>query len=312
LESLQRITYPNYQMIVVDNGSTDDSIEMIKEWAQGKVRVESKFFTGFGPKPVTIVEYTRPEAEAGGFDVVESQLEVLPSAQCLLLIRNDKNLGFSGGNNVAIRYALLRNYQYIALLNNDTVVTPTYLTQLIDTLEKNPDCIAVSPKILIYEEPTKIYWAGGRIESWTGRSYYIGHGHMDNSKWSGTVKVDAFSGCCFVAKCSVFRSIGLLDEDMFFGGEEFAYGWASKKHGFFICANLDSIIYHKWGQSWRQEKTTISPFIVYYARKSWLICVRKYGTPLQQLLYTKPPLQIYNLSFEKESLSFMLRIKSYS
>ena len=64
LESLYQIAYPNYDVIVVDNGSEDDSIEKIKEYAEGKIKVESKFFE-YSPenKPIKIVEYTRKEAE---------------------------------------------------------------------------------------------------------------------------------------------------------------------------------------------------------------------------------------------------------
>ena len=44
LESLYQITYPNYDVIVVDNGSEDESIEKIKEYCEGEIKVESKFF----------------------------------------------------------------------------------------------------------------------------------------------------------------------------------------------------------------------------------------------------------------------------
>lgn len=285
LESLQQLTYPDYQIIVVDNGSTDDSVEKIKTWARGEIPVESKFFKyDPGMKPVRWIEYDRATAEAGGIAEKEAQIAELPSNRRMIIIHNNENLGFAGGNNVAIKYALERQFNYIALLNNDTVVEYEWLTQLIDTLETNPKCIAISPKILHYAKPTKIWWAGGRLEQWTGRTYYIGNGEIDNPKWSGVRQVDAFSGCCFVARSSTFKRLGLLDEDMFFGGEEFAYGWDAKKQKLSICVNLDSKIYHKWGSSWRQTpRGEITPFIVYHARKNWLICVWKYGTPLQKL-----------------------------
>jgi GT2 family glycosyltransferase len=67
LESLYQITYSNYDVIVVDNGSEDESIEKTKEYAEGKIRVESKFFEYSSEnKPIKIIEYTREEAEAGG------------------------------------------------------------------------------------------------------------------------------------------------------------------------------------------------------------------------------------------------------
>ena len=66
LESLYQITYPNYDVIVVDNGSEDESIEKIKRYCKGEIKVESKFFDYLPTnKPIKIIEYTREEAEAG-------------------------------------------------------------------------------------------------------------------------------------------------------------------------------------------------------------------------------------------------------
>lgn len=285
LESLQRLTYPNYQIIVVDNGSTDDSVERIKAWARGEIPVESKFFKcDPDTKPVQWIEYDREAAEEGGIAQEEKRITGLPPNRRLVIIRVEKNLGFAGGNNVGIKYALRKKFEYIGLLNNDTVVEPKFLALLIATLEKDPNCVAISPKILHYAEPTKIWWAGGKIQPWTGRSSYIGHGQPDGPQWRSVRRVDAFSGCCFVARSSAFQRLGLLDEDMFFGGEEFAYGCVAKKQKLSICVNLDSRIYHKWGSSWRHEQEgTTSPFVVYYARKSWLVRVRKYGSFCEKL-----------------------------
>lgn len=89
LESLYQITYPNYDVIVVDNGSEDESIEKIKEYAEGKIKVESKFFEYFGEnKPIKIIEYTRGEAETGGGK--EKEIVDLPSNKKLIIndVRN--------------------------------------------------------------------------------------------------------------------------------------------------------------------------------------------------------------------------------
>jgi len=90
------IAYPNYDVIVVDNGSEDDSIEKIKEYCEGKIKVESKFFEYSSEnKPIRIIEYSREEAEAGGGR--EQEIADLPSNKKLILIKNEKNYGFAGG-----------------------------------------------------------------------------------------------------------------------------------------------------------------------------------------------------------------------
>jgi GT2 family glycosyltransferase len=81
---------------VVDNGSEDDSIEKIKEYCEGKIKVESKFFE-YDPsnKPIKIIEYRREEAVAGGGK--ETEIVDLSSNRKLIIIKNEKNYGFAEG-----------------------------------------------------------------------------------------------------------------------------------------------------------------------------------------------------------------------
>jgi len=277
LESLQRITYPNYQVIVVDNGSTDNSVEQIKAWARREIEIRSKFFTGSGSK-ATIVEYTCPEA--GGVHGLEGQLEMLPSAQRLVLIRNKENLGFAAGNNVAIRYALLRHYPYIGLLNNDTIVDPDFLRVLIQTLENNPHWMAVLPKILDKDTPTRIWYAGGKLKLWRANAMRLGIKQNDNSSWTGERETGCVTGCCLIARKSWFENVGLLDEDFFFGIEDWAHSWVAKKCGLLFGVNLDAKIYHKCAGSLEEG----NPIYAYYYNKNRLLILKKHGSLVEQVL----------------------------
>ena len=131
LESLYQITYPNYDIIVVDNGSKDESTAKLEIYCEGEIKVESKFFEYSGEnKPIKIIGYTREEAEAGGGK--ENEVAGLPSNRKLILIKNEKNYGFAEGNNSGMRYALKAlNPEYVLLLNNDTVVDKEFLGVLV-------------------------------------------------------------------------------------------------------------------------------------------------------------------------------------
>ena len=271
LESLRRITYPNYQIIVVDNSSTDGSVEKIKAWTRGEISIESKFFSFLEPKLITLIEYTRTQAERGGDNALEERIEKVASRQKLVLIHSDENLGFAAGNNVAIRYALRRGYPHIGLLNNDTVVEPNYLTLLVSTLGEESQWIACAPKILLKESPTRIWYAGAKIRMYKGGGLHIGLGEQDGPEFKGIKATACFSGCAFIARRILFEKVGLLDEDFFLAHEDVDLSYRAGQQELLFCVNLDSKIYHKAGGAIGQK----SPQAFYFDHKGRMIFIAK-------------------------------------
>ncbi|MGB9902668.1 glycosyltransferase family 2 protein [Methanothrix sp.] len=281
LESLQRITYSNYQIIVVDNGSTDGSVERIKCWASGELEVESDYFT-YDPtsKPVNIIEYNRALAETGGIIVQELSFAVLPSSRRLVIIQTGGNLGFAAGNNVAIRYALKREYELILLLNNDTIVHPLFLTKMVESLQRHPDWMAVSPKILYKKRPNIIWYAGGKLKLLQASAHHIGIGQHDSIFFVGERDTEHVTGCAFLARRDLFHKIGYLDEDFFFGHEDIALSCICKEKGQMLGVNLDAVVMHKAGGSCG----TGDPIYSYFYNKNRLLILKKYASPAEQLL----------------------------
>ncbi len=107
LDSVKELTYPNYQVVVVDNASQSAEKDHIKEY-------------------------------------LKSQLQHQGST---LMLGNEKNLGYAGGNNVGIRYALEHGADYVFILNNDTTVPPDLLEKLVATAESDPKIGIVGPAI---------------------------------------------------------------------------------------------------------------------------------------------------------------------
>jgi len=135
LESIFKLDFPNFRVILCDNNSADGTLEKVQAWAQGTLPADlpAEPLTRLGspplPKPMAYTLYQRTEAEQGG-----TSSDDVP----LVLIQTGANLGYAGGNNVALRYILARReFDYVWLLNVDTVVDPAALRKLIEVSESD-------------------------------------------------------------------------------------------------------------------------------------------------------------------------------
>ena len=125
LESVRRLDYPNYLMIVVDNASRDDSLARIREWAEKR-------------KGYLLVEYPETVARAGGEVVQEQALTAALPASRAVLIRSSVNIALTGGANLAIDYALRRDQpvDYAFMLDNDAKAEEHTLAHLVEVARK--------------------------------------------------------------------------------------------------------------------------------------------------------------------------------
>lgn len=270
LESLYQITYPNYDVILVDNGSEDESIEKIKKYCNGKTPVESNFFK-YDPsnKPIKIIEYTREEAEAGGGK--EKEIADFPSNRKLRIIKNEKNYGFAEGNNIGMRYALKKNTDYVFLLNNDTVVHPTFLSELVKVAEGNPEISIVGPMECYYYEPNKIASLGARLNFWTGGFHRLGANEMDGGQYNKNREVDFVGGAALLIKRTVIKKVGMLYPPYFANWEEADWCWRVKKRGYKVVCNPKAKTWHKVARS----LTFYDPWRVYLILRNNILFMRR-------------------------------------
>lgn len=244
LESLYQITYPNYNVILVDNGSQDGSVEKITQWADGKIPVESKLFKcKWEAKLRKLIEYQRNEALAGGGR--ENEIDDLTSDKGLIIIKNDRNYGYGGGNNVGIEYAFKAlNPEYILLLHFDAVVAPDFLDQLVKVAKEEPKAGILGAKIYCYEEPGRIWFSGGKINYWKGTFYMGREDEVNFSPSENAYEVDYVVGVCMLLSRDVCQTVGLLDEIFFIGIEELDISIRAAKGGFKILFVPKSKVWH--------------------------------------------------------------------
>jgi len=164
-------------------------------------------------------------------------------------IQNDENLGFTGGNNVGIKYALELGYDYIMELNNDTEVEPDFLMRLVKAIDGKKEFGAAQPLILYTAKPDTIWNGGGTYYRKTGLSITRAVNKKIKDK-PNSGETDWITGCCFLIKSEVLKKTGCLKEVFFFGCfEDVDLSLRIQEAGYKLWMESSSVIYHSVGQS---------------------------------------------------------------
>lgn len=173
----------------------------------------------------------------------------------ILYIQNPKNLGFTGGVNVAVKRALGDKSDYVLILNNDIFLKSDFFTNIIKTAD-NADII--SPKIYFapgfefhkdrYKESElgKVIWfAGGKIDWSNIIGTHIGVDEVDSGQFDKQKEIEFATGACVLIKTEVFQKIGLLDEKYFLYLEDMDFSLRAKRAGMKLSYSPKAIAWHK-------------------------------------------------------------------
>jgi GT2 family glycosyltransferase len=275
LESLFRLEYRPFRVIVCDNGSPNESVERIEAWARGESIAETRgpavlraLVTPPVAKPIPYVICDRDVAERGGGAAASPD-----SNPPLVIIRVGANLGFAGGNNVGIRYSLARrDAKYVMLLNNDTVVSPTCVHELVKRAEEDASIGAVGATMLDFDQPELVQAAaGGTIAPWHGMVRASQEGAKRGSTTERS-RLDFISGACLLARLTAIETVGMLDERFFMYGEDQDFSLRLRRAGFSLAYASSAEFWHIGGGT----SVPRSPFNDYHNVLSSLLFVRKH------------------------------------
>lgn len=212
----------------------------------------------------------------------DDSLKALQKVKGIDLVVNYKNLGFSGGMNKGIEYALKHNATHIILLNNDTIIDENLLINMVKA-SKNADII--SPKIYFsagYEfhkeryqkaDLGKVIWyCGGRIDWENILGIHIGVDEVDIGQFEKPKEITFATGCCILIKREVFKRIGLLDEKYFLYLEDMDFCCRANKTGFKILFDPQSILWHKNASAAGGSGSTLQEY--YFTRNRLLFAFK--------------------------------------
>jgi len=229
LESVARVDYSNFRVIVADNGSSDGSVDAIRR--------------------------------------------AYPDVQ---VIENHANLGFAGGNNSAIAFALESGAEFVFLLNNDTVVDPAILSAFVDAAKRMPGGGVFGAKIYYYGDKQKLWYAGGYWDARTLSFNEHGAGELDQGQFDALTETEWVIGCAMFVRAEVFRKVGLLEPNFFLNNEEIDFCSRAKRAGLACVYVPQARLWHKISVSFGGED---SPLKEYFSARNRLLWARRNAEP---------------------------------
>lgn len=280
LESVYQIDYPNYNVIVVDNNSEDESLNKIRKYCDGDINVESTFLDyNLKNKPIKVFEYENLEVSGKKKLQKDENVQRYKNSEfkSLFLIKNTENHGFAEGNNIGIRFALnTLNSDYIFILNNDTVVEKHFLSELVKTAESSDNIGIVGPSVYYYNLNNVISYIGSNINLLTGS---MTHPHLDevDTGLLTVEKMDCICGCSLLIKKIVIEDIGLLDPDFFLYYEDTDWCLRAKNKGYNLFYTPKAKIWHKLSRSFsltaKYYGTRNQPLLIKKNANSWTFTI---------------------------------------
>lgn len=183
----------------------------------------------------------------------------------VITFRNEKNLGFAGGNNAGIR---ISKGKYLLFLNNDTLVRDDSFRFLIEQLESDPLIGGVSPKIKFAFSPGTIQYAGyTSLSPVTLRNRTIGFGEQDRGQYDTPTPTFYLHGAAMMVKREVIERVGLMPEIYFLYYEEVDWCAKMSRLGYECYYEPRSTVWHKESKSTGQA----SPLRTFYMTRNRLL-----------------------------------------
>lgn len=230
LNAVQRQTYPQYEVVLVDNGSSDGSCE---------------FVANHYPK--------------------------------VHVLRVERNLGFAGGTNLGIRNT---HSEYVATLNDDTEVEPTWLEELVTAMDSDASIGMCASKMLFYDQRQVINSAGIAVDR-VGIAWDREGGKPDDSAESKPCEI--FGPCAGAAlyRRAMLDEIGLFDDEYFAYLEDVDLAWRAQACGWRCLYVPSARVYHVHSAS-GQEGSSFKHYLL--GRNKWWTIIKNYPWP-HWLLY---------------------------
>jgi GT2 family glycosyltransferase len=197
----------------------------------------------------------------------------------IIFIRSETNLGFAGGNNLGIDAA---KGDLLFFVNNDTEFTPNLLETLTASIYGNPDIGIISPKILYFDQPDIIQYAGfTNMNYYTCRNHCIGQYEKDNGQYNRLQETGFAHGAAMMVSRKALKAAGPMAENFFLYYEEMDWCDRIKRAGFKVYVDPNATIFHKESLSVGKN----SALKEYFMNRNRMLFIRRNAQTLQQMFF---------------------------
>jgi GT2 family glycosyltransferase len=207
------------------------------------------------------------------------------------IIASSTNVGFAEGNNIGLRQAA---GEYVALLNNDTVVDERWLAELIFALDEDERAGAAVSKIFLAVETPTIDCAGAEFNN-LGFTWGRGSNQVDCGQFDAATESPSFTACAALVRRSALRGTPLFDRSFFMYYEELDLALRLRGFGYTIRYIPTSIVRHKRSQAVKSVTNKARLFHQFYGNRNRIKIVMKYYPAM--LLLRNLPLVLLSLAY---------------
>jgi hypothetical protein len=205
----------------------------------------------------------------------------------IVVVRNRENVGIAEGNNIGIRAALKDGCESILLINNDTAFDKALISSLQRGLSDH-NCDLIAPKILYFDQPEKIWAAGGYFSKAWGSSRHFGIGQEDKGQFDRLRAVAFGPACCLLIKSDVFKKIGLMDPAYFVYFDDTDFCYRAHRSGIRLVYLPSARLLHKVSSLTGGRESDFS--LRYYSRNEIYFLLK--SLPWWKLCFYLPMVQV--------------------
>jgi len=213
-------------------------------------------------------------SQAGSVDEIRAACPGAP------ILENRSNLGYAGGNNAGLRWALEQGAEFALILNNDLTIDPPALRRLIDVAHAHPEAAILGPRVYRHNEPQQLFYSGWRID-WRRWLFH----RVDPETpppppdpatpphEADAVDVDWVQGCALLVRSEFLREQGFFDERYHLYCEDADLCVRAQRSGWRTVEVPGALVWHKgYGSSGRQ-----APLKTYYGLRNRLLFIAEHA-----------------------------------